>query len=353
MRLMKLTSGAAVLGMSAGLGLVAGGATAASAASTTIRPYVFNVIAVGQTDPGVWDNEACLIAADGSNPGDNGKINGTVVAGHSGELNVTYTGITSSLPVSTCVPVDINVSGSTTTTPGTKPGGTFAVTTQSDVQGGIEASSVVTVDVTYSAGQTIKAPGSVTLVSGTVDNPSGDTARFAFKPAKVKTKAVLNSSCADKIYVVDTNTHDGTKTNAPVSTEWDGSTALTSGQYMATLRGCALDPANVPGKPVTTKIKVVGDGAVSASFVQAATVDPATWDTTRGKTCKAMKTVATSGFGTQPIDASRVLQCKGDYGVSVAFSLNVRGWTTNGGEDPNGLNNPAAPLLLGSGTFTN
>ncbi len=352
MRLTKLTSGLAVVGMSAGLCLV-GGASAASAASTTIRPYVFNVIAVGQSDPGVWDNEACLIAADGTNPGDNGKINGVVVSGHSGELNVTYTGITSSLPVSTCVPVDITVSGSTTITPGTKPGGTLAVTTQSDVQGGIEASSVVTIDVSLSSGQVLKQPSGSALVSGSLTGPG--TARLALKASTVKTKAVLNTSCADKVYVIDTNTHDDTKEAAPVATEWDGSTALTAGQYMATLRGCAADPANVPGKAITTKLSVSGDGAVSASFVKAATVNPATWDTTRGKTCKTVKTVATSGpdAGGSPIDASRVLQCKGDYGVSVAFSLDVRGWTTNSGEDPNGLNHPAAPTLLGSGTFTN
>jgi hypothetical protein len=361
-RLKKLASGVALLGLTTGLGLAALAATPASAGTNfTIRPYIGgfnpppNIALIGQTDVGHWDNAACGVSVDQAHPGDNGKINGVVVAGHSGELNVNEATLTTpSVATTTCAAVQISVHDtSVTATPGTKPGGTLAVTTTTDVQGGISASSQVTIDVTYPATQTLKTPSGASLLSGSLTG--GGTARFLLKATSVKTKATLNTSCADNIKVIDTTTHDSG--GYPIATDWDGSSIPGAGKYFATMRSCADTGANVPGKATTTKISVVGDGSDTVSFVEAQTESPATWDTTMGA-CGVVKTANTGDhsaptFGTTAQDQSRILQCKGNYGVAIPFAIDVRTWGTNGGEDPNGLLHFGTPTSLGSASFSN
>jgi len=357
--LKKLTCGAAVLGMSAGMFLIAG-ASAASAASTTIRPYIgFQPSAgIGATDAGVWDSESCIIGIDGDHPGNGGKINNVVVAGHTGELNVTYAGLTSGDPVPSCTPIDIGLTGTASVTPGTKPGGFLAVTTTAGLQGGVDAFSITTIDVSLAAAQSVKVPSGGTQITGAGLLPVGTltgpgTVRFKLKITEVKTKAVAATpaSCTDEIHVIDTTQHDVKL--APVATKWDGSTIPPATSYFATIRSCAGSPAAVAGKPVITKLSIAGDGATSASFVEAQTVNPKTWDQTMG-TCGTVKTAAVgTSFGATALDVSRVIQCKGDFGAPVPFALDVRGFTTNGGQDPNGLQHAQAPLNLGGGTFSN
>jgi hypothetical protein len=350
-RLKKLTCGAAVLGMSAGL-FALSGATAANAANTTIRPYIgFNPgTAIGQTDAGVWDSETCFIAVDNAHPGNNGKINNVIVAGHAGELNVNYTDETAA-NVNSCDTVDIDLSGTLGQTNAVAPkhGGSVNVTTTAQVQGGISASSVTTLDVTLSAGQVLKNPTTTPPLSGSLTGPG--TVRVKLKASSVKTKPVAASpaSCEDQIYTIDTTAHDSK--GAPIATVWDGATIPPATSYFATIRTCAGSAANVAGKPVTTKLSVTGAGTVGVQIYEAQTVNPATWDQTQG-TCSAAKTVATGTptpphFGSTAGDASRVLQCKGNYGVSIPFSLDVRPFSTNSGQDPNGLIH-AAELNLGS-----
>jgi len=340
--------------MSAGMFLIAG-ASAATAATTQIRPYIgFNPSAgIGATDPGVWDSETCIIGIDGDHPGNNGKINNVVVAGHSGELNVTYAGFTSGDPVPSCDPIDISLSGTASVTPGTKPGGTLAVTTTAGIQAGVDAFSITTIDVSLAAGQSLKQPAGSTIVSGSLTGPG--TVRLKLKITEVKSKGVaaVPASCTDEIHVVDTTQHDAKL--VPISTKWDGSTIPPATSYFATIRSCAGDPSPVAGKPVITKLAIAGDGAVSAAFVEAQTVNPKTWDQTMG-TCGTVKTAAVGAhFGSTAADASRVIQCKGDFGSLIEFALDVRGQSspTSGAPDPNGLTHPAGPLNLGGGTFSN
>lgn len=361
MRLKKVACGAAVIGMAAGSILISG---ASSASATAIQPYIGfthgGVIAA--SDPGIWDDVTCLIAEDSGNPGDNGKINGVVVAGHAGQLNVTIGGLTTPVVLSSCVPTSISLTGSSTVTNGTKPGGVFAITTTAGVQGGVQALSITTIDVTLSAGQVLKQPTGSTIDSGSLTGPG--TVRLDLKPVLVATKPVpaVPASCSDSIYVIDTGAHYAD--NIPKATEWDGTSNSAAGKYMATIRSCAGSTAPIAGKPLVTKLSVTGSGAVSASFYKAATVAPAVWDQTDGK-CAVVKTVPPNssnggagptgnGFGdvtsATSLDSSRVIQCKGAYGANIPFSLDVRAFGTNGGEDPYGINHPAA-ISLGGGTF--
>jgi len=355
--LKKVTSGAAVFGLSAGLFLV-GGAHGASAA--TIAPYIGfthgGVIAA--SDPGIWDDITCLIAEDTGNPGNNGKINGVVVGGHAGELNVTIGGLTTPVVLSSCIPTGISLTGSSTLTPGTKPGGTFAVTTTAGVQGGVSALSITTIDVTLDTGQILKQPTGSNLVSGSLTGPG--TVRLELKPVTIATKpvAAVPASCSDSIYVIDTGAHYASL--FPKATEWDGTSNSAAGKYMATIRSCAGSNTPIVGKPLVTKLSVSGLGTVSASFFKAATVAPAVWDQTDGK-CSVVKAAPANGsnggagptgngFGSTDLDSGRVIQCKGAYGANIPFSLDVRAFGTNGGQDPYGINHPAA-VALGGGTF--
>jgi len=363
MKVRLLAIACAVLGLSFAMG-----GTAGAVVTINVRPYVFNVLGIGATDPGDPASVLCIIGVDNANPGNNGKINGVVVSGHAGELNITLKKQDQTTNVSTCVSTAIAV---TTVDPvgtaGTqaidaaapKTGGTLQIATAASLQPGIAASSATTVAVNLSAGQVATLPAGAILSSGSLTGPG--TATMLLKTTAVATKAQLDTAaCSDKQYLIDTNQHDqgGVTPRAfeigqPLGSVPGGVTLPTQGSagvYVATIRGCAELNVSVPGKPVTTKIKVVGNGAASVDFVKAATINPQVWDTTRGTSCSAVKAAGT--FGATATDSSRVLSCKGAYGDPIPLALDVRGWTTNGGQDPYGLLHPSAPTQILSGTFS-
>ena len=360
MKLRLLAMTCAVLGLSFALGAPAGATT------INVRPYALSVISIGSTAPGDPASTLCLVTPD--NPTTyGGKINGVVAGGHAGELNIHLFEQDLTTQVATCVPTSIQVSTDDPNNIGiqsaTKPGGTLQISTAASVQPGILAASTTTVDVHYSAGQVVKVPGGGSLVSGTLDNPAGGVARMTFKPVTVKTKSLLDTAaCSDNQYLVDTNQPDGTKFNAPRAFEIGeplgsvppGVTLPSQGDpgvYVATIRGCAQQDVVTAGKPVKVKISVAGAGTASVDFVQSNTIDPQTWDTTRGKTCSGSKTAGTFGDG---LSSSRVLTCKGDYGDPIPLALDVRGWVPNtpGQLDPYGLLHPAPPVQILSYTFS-
>jgi hypothetical protein len=329
-------------------------ATAAGAVSISVRPYALGVLGIGSTAPGDPASELCVIIADTPETY-GGLVNGSP-GGPAGDLNVSFFAQDLATQVATCVPTPISVDtvavdnvATESTKPG-HPGGTMQIATTSSVQPGILATAGTIIDVTYDSGVTIKTPGGAVLLSGSVDNPSGDTARFSLKPTVTKTKALLDTgACSDNQYFIDANTPDGTKFNAPKAIAIDDPAAPTlgdAGYYVATMRNCAEQNTSFPGKETKTKIKVTGVGNVSVDFVKATTANPQTWDTTRGK-CKGVKVAGTFGDVTQ---SSRVIQCKGDYGEVIPFTLDVRTWAT-GVHDTYGVFHPGAPTNLLTHSF--
>jgi hypothetical protein len=91
-----------------------------------------------------------------------------------------------------------------------------------------------------------------------------------------------------------------------------------------------------------------GEGVTSLTWSSALTVGPSLWEQTLGK-CKLLD------------QDSRVLQCKGDWGDALPFTISVRGGSTvtggspygnpAGKSDPEGITTPTV-ALLGSGDTT-
>lgn len=363
MKVRLLAIACAVLGLSFAMGSAAG-----AVVTINVRPYALTVISIGATDPGDPASVLCLVTPD--NPTTyGGKINGVVVGGHAGELNIHLFKQDLTTQVATCVPTSIQV---TTVDPvgtaGTqvidnappKTGGTLQITTAASVQPGIAATSVTTINVNLSAGQVASLPAGAFLASGSLTGPG--TAVMGLKPTAVATKAQLNTAaCSDKQYLIDTNQHDqggiaprAFEIGQPLGSVPGGVTLPTQGSagvYVATIRGCAELDVSVPGKAVTTKIKVTGNGASSVQFVKAATINPQVWDTTRGSSCSAVKVAGT--FGVTAADSSRVIACKGAYGDPIPLALDVRTWIPNvaGQLDPYGLLHPGTPTTILSGSF--
>ena len=90
--------------------------------------------------------------------------------------------------------------------------------------------------------------------------------------------------------------------------------------------------------------------ATTLRAVKSATINPQTWDTTRGATCATVKYLLNTVTLSKSV--SRTLQCKGDFGAPIPLALDVRGFVTNtpGQSDPFGIVHPAAPSVLLTGT---
>jgi hypothetical protein len=324
--------------------------TAASAVTITVRPYVFNTIGVGSSAPGDPSNELCLIVA--ADPvAYTGKINGSP-GGPAGELDVYFFLEDFVTTVPTCVPTSISIDASGTTAP-TATGGALTATTTTSVQPGIQAVGLTQIRVNYDTGMSVKQPAGSTVLGGSLSG--GSFVDLQMKPTSVKTKSQLDTTaCSDNQYLIDANDNDGSKSNGPTATRIDEDVPGSPDQgdpgvYVATLRNCAQMEVSVPGKPVTSKISVVGHGDVSVQFLKSFSANPQTWDTTRGKTCAAVKTAGDFG---DALDSSRVLSCKGDYGDPIPFAVDVRNWIANtpGELDTYGLLHPGPAVTIVSGT---
>jgi len=325
---------------------------AGAVTSIDVRPYLNDTVGIGATDPGNPGSVLCLVFQDGAVPTYGGKVNGSVVAGRTGELNVTFTN-QSFAQVASCVSTAINISTVDATNiavqaTAPKTGGTLQISTIASVQPGISATATTQVRVNYAAGQVVKAPSGAIVIGGAL---SGDThVDFSLKPVATITKASLNlTACSDNQYLIDSNTPDGNiKSNAPKATKLDLVTPFSTtpklgdaGVYVATIRDCAENTATVPGKASTTKILLTGPGAANVQFLKSSTDNPSVWDTTFGTSCATVKTAGTFGTGLQ---SSRVMQCKGNYGAPIPLSLTVRGWVASGAgfKDSYGVGNTDA-----------
>jgi hypothetical protein len=341
--LRKLAAAGAVLGVA-----VATSISSASAVVINVRPYVGNQIGVGATAPGDPSSELCLILA-ATPTSYTGKINGAP-GGPAGQLDVFFylQDLTTTSP--TCVPTSISVDATGTATP-TTTGGSLAVTSTTSVQPGIQAQGITLLRVNYDTNMSVKQPSGSTVVGGALSG--GSFVDLQMKPIGVSTKAQLDTAaCSDNQYLIDANTNDGSKSNGPTATDIDDPASPNLGDpgvYVATLRNCAQLEVSVPGKPVTSKISVVGHGAVSVQFLKSLTANPQTWDTTRGKACSAVKTAGTYG---DALDSSRVLQCKGDFGAPIPLNIDVRNWVANtpGQLDTYGLLHPGPAVTILSGS---
>jgi len=346
-------------------------ASAASAETISVRPYLFGNIGVGSTAPGDPSSELCLVVADDANTGTpqidptyGGLINGSP-GGGAGELNVHFFKQDFATQLPTCVPTSIaleTVPASTIAIDNAAPktGGTLQISTIANTPPGIQAVAFTKIRVHLSGGQTVKAPSGAVLDAGSLTGPG--TADFTLKAASTTTKSLLDqASCSDEQFVIDTTVNDSNpKSGAPTATPIDSTDPLDPevgdpGTYVATIRGCAQQDTTVPGKAVTTKIAVTGNGASSVDFLASSTTNPATWDTSRGKSCGAAK----YALGTPTpnsvvdVDVSRVLICKGEYGEVIPFSIDVREWIDNtpGQKDHFGLLHPGLPEEILTTTF--
>jgi hypothetical protein len=349
--------------------MVAGGlgASTASAETINVRPYLFGNIGVGSTVPGDPDTELCLVNPDAPTTY-GGKVNGVVVPGRAGQLNITITAQDFVTLLPTCVSTLISletVPASTIAIDNIAPktGGTLQISTISNTPPGIQAVALTQIRVHIAAGQSVKLPSGAVQMPGSTCDASvvcagGGFVNMQLKAASTTTKSLLNtSSCSDEQYVIDTTNNDtnlksGAPTATPIDSTEPGDPAVgDAGTYVATLRGCAQQDTTTPGKAVTTKILVTGNGASSVDFLQSSTTNPATWDTTRGKVCSANKYAVNTV--TPDIDASRSLTCKGEYGEVIPFSIDVREWISNtpGQLDEYGLLHPGAPEEILSTTF--
>ena len=355
LKLRLLAAGCAVLGIS---GVMATGAGAQNQPDVNVRPYV-NLSTpewgLGTTDPGNPGSVLCLVIPD--NPiAYQGKVNGTAASPFTA-LNVSL--FSQALaPVTTCVPTEITVKTAdlTNIVIPSLTGGTLSVSTTTSLTPGIKALAVNTLRVHYAGGMTVKLPSGATVVGGALTG--GSFVDLDMKAALTTTASVLDATaCSDNQYLIDTNTPDQSLSNGPTATKLNLVTPFSTapklgdvGVYVATLRNCSQSQTPITGKPVTVKISVLGHGAVSASFIKSATINPQTWDTTRGATCAAVKYLVNTV--TLSKNVSRTLQCKGDFGAPIPLALDVRGFVTNapGQSDPYGIVHPAAPSVLLTGT---
>jgi len=337
------------------------GATAAGASThIDVRPYLNNNIAIGTSVPGDPSSVLCLVLQDGGSPVYGGKVNGVVDPTRPGELNILIRAqdLTTALPTCTATAISIDTVDATNIgIQGTKPGGTLQISTSASVQPGINATATTTVRVHYQPNQVIKLPTGATVVGGSLTG--GPTVDLQLKPVATVTKASLNlAACSDNQYLIDSNTLDGSKSNGPTATKLNLVTPFSTtpklgdaGVYVATIRDCAENTATTPGKAATTKISVTGAGTASVDFLNSSTDNPAVWDTTRGSSCSTVKTAGTFG---SPVQSSRVITCKGDYGAAIPLSLAVRNWVASGGgfKDSYGLIHPGPPVQLLTFTFS-
>jgi hypothetical protein len=338
-------------------------AEAATAEIIPVRPYLFGNIGVGSTDPGDPASELCVVVADDP-PAYNGKINGVDQPGNDLDVGFFKQDFLTTLP--TCVPTSINLEtvpastiGINNDAPG-KTGGTLQISTIANTPPGIQAVAFTKIRVHLSAGQVVKVPSGAVHEAGSLTGPG--TADFTLKAASTTTKSQLDQeACSDDMFVIDTTNNDiNPKSGAPTATPWDSVDPLDPevgdpDTYVATIRGCAQKDITVPGKAVTTKILVTGDGPSSVDFLQSSTTNPATWDTTRGKSCSAAKYELNSDplLKIPDIDITRVLICKGEYGEVIPFSIDVREWISNtpGQADFFGLLHPGLPEEILAHTF--
>jgi len=347
----------------AALAISALGATAAGASThIDVRPYL-GTIGIGSTVPGDPDSVLCLVFQDGASPVYGGKINGSVVSGRTGELNIQFKAqdLVTILPSCVSTPISIDtVDATNLVIPGTKPHtATLQISTQATVQPGISAKATTSVRVHYSAGQVIKLPTGATVTGGALSG--GSSVDLALKQVDTTTKSSLNlAACSESQYLVDTNTPDLSKSNGPKATALDLVSPFSTtpklgdaGVYVATMRGCAQNTTATPGKAATTKIAVSGAaGAVSVDFLNSSTDNPRVWDTTRGGTCSTAKTAG--DFGATALLESRVLICKGDYGDEIPLSLIVRNWLASGSgfKDSFGIIHPGPPVEILTGSVS-
>jgi len=361
-RLKKLACSGAVFGMAAGMLIAASGI--ASASTDTIYPYLdwslgSNTGAttqIGSTDPGQADAKLCVTfpakGATGQTP-----ITVSSDAGHySGRVNQVVTNpatqldqliVLQDLLTATPACTATGIAITATETPGVpdnvKHKGSLAVTQAADVQSGLLASSFTNIRVHYTAGQVISLPGGATVQGGALSG--GSFVDLRLKAVTVKTKASLNlTACNDVDHVVTLANTDSTTVERSVTfdnSDADHSYAPANAatKNLITLRQCAENTANVPGKPITTTIKIAGAGTTSADLLYAQTTNPQLWDTARGTSCKDTNT------------NERVFFCKGDYGLQIPFVLSVRGIDSgNASIDPKGLLHASAPLALSGGS---
>jgi hypothetical protein len=350
---------------------VVGSATAADAVvSVDLRPYVFGVIGVGATDPGEPGSKLCLVTADDP-VAYQGKVNGS---GSGSNLNVTLLdgeefALGNTVTVPTCVPTSVNfstVDAGTLGIQGTKPGGVLQVTATTSLQPGILATGITWLRVDYSPGQSVKLPTGASVATALEHPDPGalvgdDHVILKMKPVVTASKPALNlAACSDEPYIIDpSDVVDSPKAPSPRAWTLDSTDPLApdianltaDGNYTATIRSCAQQEIVVVGKPTASKIAIIGAGEASVSLVKAVTANPQTWDTTRGKSCGAVKAAGTYGDLAQ---SSRVLNCKGYYGDPIPFGIDVRNWIENasGEADPYGLLHPGPEVELLSFTFS-
>jgi hypothetical protein len=383
MKLRLLALVAAVLALaSLGVAGVAGAVT-----NISVHPYIpgnasASATAVGATNPGDPSSELCLVkvhdysASVGVQAQFAGKVNGVVTNPASQiDIDITKDDFVTALP--TCVATPITVTTNEPTNSAIQctkigcHGGTLQLSSFSSVQPGIKATALTRIQVVLGAGQVLKLPsGAVQVGADSLTGPS--TVTMDLKPVLTVTKALLDlGACSDGQYLIDTGQNDQSASHGPrafeigqplnIAQALAGAVLPTQGDadtYVATLRTCAEDSNTVPGKPVTTKIAITGAGSASVKFVKAGTQNPQLWDITRGKGCGAVKTGVTYP---DALDSSRILQCKGDFGDPIPFTLDVRGIAGDprtddkyGIEDGNGglPDHSLAPVTVLSGTFT-
>jgi len=164
----------------------------------------------------------------------------------------------------------------------------------------------------------------------------------------------LTSHTSTSVTYSQTGTAGSASLTAPaVATVKQAYTLGDPGVFVATLRECAEKNVIVPGKAATIKIGITGAGHASASFVQAFTTNPQTWDTTRGSSCTAQKTASSN---IDALSATRVLACKGDWGEPIPLSIDVKiGDPVPAGDSPHldqyGLLHQKGPIQLLQHTF--
>jgi len=371
-RLKKLTCGLAVAGLAAGMSIA--GATHASAG--TIYPYLdlgfgftapnpIDVATIGATNPGFPDSELCIVIGVGSN-GDisaltgsngigtatfNGKVNGSGSGTHL-DLHIVDQTLQTDLPACTQTQVGFDTTGSAAVaTPGKQKGAITSVVTAS-LTPGIYASSITYFKVTMSAGVTLATPpaGFVqtsdptiwkgpTLVASaksslnTLACQTDDKVVQLTQVDDAATNPVPKNSGTPFTYDIDTYGTWPYDPAGPVN-KGDVDPAFAAHQNVASFNDCAQNTAPAPGKANKAKWSFTGTGTAQVDFLYAATLNPHTWDTTLGK-CK-----------TSDLPEPRVLTCKGNYGLGIAFAIAARG-TSGNANDPYGLLDHGAVVNTG------
>ncbi len=366
MKLKKLSCGAAVFGLAAGIAV--GSVGVASATTTTLHPYAdwsfgANTAAftgVGSTHPGFADSDLCLnfaAAGDGiqidgasghgaANAHYSGKVNGVVVnAATVVDQLIVLKDLLTTTPACTLTSFVVDDAGTASAvTSATKHQGTITTSTSAQVQSGIFAVSKTVLRINYDAGMTVSLPSGATVVGGALTG--GSSVDLSLKPVTVQTKAVLDpAACEDVDHMIDLSTLDDISASPTAGDIADYNPLSSATQNVATIRQCAESQTPINGKAVKTVIKIAGAGNASASFLYAQTVNPRIWDTTRGTSCSAAK---------EPSGPSlRVITCKGAYGPVIPLTLSVRGANpANAGIDPKGLVHPLPPVLLAGSSLS-